>query len=203
MSAPRFRFCDDLGDAGLGWVAEEPLARASHALASDGRVWLVDPLEWAPALERALELGEPAAVVQLLDRHNRDCAALAGRLGVPHVVVPTSLPESPFESVPLVRRRLWRESALWWPQERVLVVADALGSNRLYTGGTAPVGVHVLLRLTPPRALGHHDAEHLLVGHGEGLHGSGTATAVARALARSRRDLPGVLLRLPFVRKDP
>ncbi len=68
---------------GLSWIADEPMRRASHALADDGRVWLVDPLDEPDAIERARDLGPVAAVVQLLDRHNRDCAALARRLRGP------------------------------------------------------------------------------------------------------------------------
>ena len=51
------------------------MARASHALATEGAVWVVDPVDWPEAIDRALTLGRPAAVLQLLDRHNRDCAA--------------------------------------------------------------------------------------------------------------------------------
>jgi hypothetical protein len=79
-----FRFSDDLGAAGFSWIVEERMTRTSHALASDGRVWLVDPVGWAEAIERAVGLGEPAGVLQLLDRHNRDSAAIAKQLGVPH-----------------------------------------------------------------------------------------------------------------------
>ena len=194
----RFRFCDDLGADGFGWVVEEAMTRTSHALAADGKLWLVDALDWPEAIDRALTLGEPAGVIQLLDRHDRDCAALASRLGVPHVVAPDELPTSPFGFVAIMRWRRWRESALWWPGTRTLVTADALGSNRFYTGGQAPLGVHVFLRLTPPRALGALEPEHVLVGHGEGVHGASATTAVRDALRTSRRGLPGVLLRLPF-----
>jgi hypothetical protein len=38
---------------------------ASHALASDGRVWVIDPVAVERALESARELGELAGVVQL------------------------------------------------------------------------------------------------------------------------------------------
>ena len=78
-----FRFCDELGPDGFGWLVEETMTRTSHALAADGRVWLVDALDWPEAIDRALGLGEPAGVIQLLDRHNRDCAVLAERLGIP------------------------------------------------------------------------------------------------------------------------
>ena len=194
----RFRFCDDLGAHGFGWVVDEAMTRTSHALAADGKVWLVDALDWPEAIDRALGLGEPAGVLQLLDRHDRDCAALASRLGVPHVVAPSEIPDSPFTCVSIMRRKRWRESALWWPEARTLVTADALGSSRFYTGGQAPLGVHVLLRLAPPRRLGAFEPEHVLVGHGEGVHGATAADAVRDALRTSRRGLPGLLLRLPF-----
>jgi hypothetical protein len=193
-----FRWCDELGADGFGWIVDEAMARTSHALAADGRVWLVDALDWPEAIDRALALGEPAGVIQLLDRHDRDCAALAARLGVPHVVAPAELPVSPFEVVPIMRWKWWRESALWRPDRRVLLVADALATNRFSTGGKAPLGVHLLLRLTPPKALGALEPEHVLVGHGEGVHGPSAAGALHHALRTSRRGLPGVLLRLPF-----
>jgi len=194
-----FRFCDDLGADGFGWIVEEAMTRTSHALVADGRVWLVDPLDWPEAIDRACGLGEPAGVIQLLDRHDRDCAALASRLGVTHLVAPDAVPGSPFELVPLVRRRWWRESALWWPGTKTLVTADALATNRFYTAGTAPVAMHVLLRLTPPRQLGGLSPERILVGHGEGVIGATASGAVREALRTSRRGLPGLLVRLPFV----
>lgn len=193
-----FRWCDDHDAAGFGWIADEAMARTSHVLAADAKIWLVDALDWPAAIDRALALGEPAGVIQLLDRHDRDCAALASRLGVPHFVAPDELPGSPFELVPIMRRKRWRESALWWPDRQILVTADALGTSRFYTGGKAPLGVHLLLRLTPPKQLGAFEPEHVLVGHGEGVHGAGAAQAVRDALRTSRRRLPGVLLRLPF-----
>ena len=176
---------------------DEPLARASHALVAEGRVWLVDALDWPEALERATALGEPAGVIQLLDRHGRDCAALAERLGVPHLRTPDDIPGSPFEILSIKRWKHWQERALWWPAARTLVTSDALGTNRFYTGGKGAVGVHLLLRPKPPRQLGALRAERLLVGHGEGVT-SGAAAAIAVALRRSRRDLPRVLVRLPF-----
>lgn len=193
-----FRYCDERGVDGFGWIAEEAMTRTSHALAADGKVWLVDALDWPEAIERARGLGEPAGVIQLLDRHNRDCAALAQALGVPHLVAPDDVPESPFETVAVKRGKRWSESALWWPETRTLVVAEALGTNRYFTGGTAPVGVHLVLRLTPPKMLAAYEPEHLLVGHGEGLDGPETVGAVRKALATSRRGLLGVVVRLPF-----
>jgi len=194
----QFRHCDDFGADGFGWVVEESLTRASHALAADRRVWLVDPLDWPEAIDRALDLGKPAGVIQLLDRHDRDCAAIAARLSVRHVVAPDELADSPFTFVPIVRRKRWHESALWWPEKRTLVTADALGTNPFFTAGKAPIGVHLLLRLTPPQELGALEPDRILVGHGEGLHGAETTDALRNALRTSRRGLPGLLVRLPF-----
>jgi hypothetical protein len=195
------RFCDELPFA-FSWLVEEPATRTSHALAADGRVWLVDPVGWPPALDRALTLGAPAAVVQLLDRHNRDCAPIAERLGVPHLVVPEAIAGSPFACVPVVRTRGWREAALWWPETRTLVVAEAIGTNRFFRAGQERAGVQLLLRLTPPRRLATYETEHLLVGHGEGIHGADATRAVQEAVATARQRLPRALMQAPAFALD-
>lgn len=198
MREIRARFLDDRGGAGFSWIVDEPMTRTSHALAADGRVWLVDPVDWPEAVDRARALGEPAAVLQLLDRHNRDSASVALRLGVPHLVVPRALPSTPFAVVEVARRPWWNEVALWWEAERTLVVAEAIGTNRLFTAGRGPAGVHLLLRLFPPRrALAGFEPADLLVGHGPGIHGRAAAEALRFALGDSRRGLPAALARLP------
>jgi hypothetical protein len=196
--------CDDRGEQGFSWiVVDEPMTRTSHALAVDGRVWLLDPVRFEPALERARALGRPAAVLQLLDRHNRDCAALAAELGVPHLVAPDAIPDSPFEAIPVRRSKRWRETALWWPAERTLAVAEAVGTNPFFAVGGRAAGVHLLLRLTPPRdALEGFEPEHLLVGHGKGVHGRAATDALRQALARSRTELPRALVRIPSLALD-
>jgi hypothetical protein len=183
------RFCDELGFA-FGWISARRarLHRASHALADEGRVWIVDPVDGEGVEERIRALGDPAAILQLLDRHSRDCAALAARLAVPHYALAFDhVPGAPFKVVPIVRRRLWQEVALWWPARSVLVCADALGTAPYYRGPGERLAVHPLLRLTPPRPLGAFAPRHVLVGHGEGVHGDGAAAAVRDALASSRR----------------
>jgi hypothetical protein len=198
-----FRFCDDREATGFSWIADEPATRTSHALASDGRVWLVDPVRHEPALERARGLGEPAAVVQLLDRHNRDCAAVSAALGIPHLVVPEALEDSPFDAIPVRRTKRWHEVALWWPEERTLVVAEAIGTNAFFVPRGHDAGVHLLLRLAPPRdALGAFEPEHLLVGHGEGLHGAAAASGLRDALDHARSGLPRLALRVPALALD-
>jgi hypothetical protein len=183
-------------DLGLSWIVEEPMQRTSHALADDrGRVWLVDPVHDDEAVERALALGEPAGVIQLLDRHPRACADLALRFGVPHLRLPESLPEAPFDVITVVDVPKWREKALWWREREALVVAEAVGTGPMFGD---PAGIHIMLRLTPPGVLRDYDPGHLLVGHGRGVHGPQAKPALEHAYRRSRIDLPKTLLTLPF-----
>jgi hypothetical protein len=184
-------------DCGFSWMPDDPLRRTSHALDTPGGVWLIDPVDEREALERATSLGSPAGVVQLLDRHARDCAFIAARLGVPHLRIPREIPGSPFTVVPVLRVPRWREVALWWPEQRALVVAEALGTTPIHRLDTGAAGVHPLLRILPPRSLRRFEPEHLLVGHGRGVHGPAARTAVTGAYARSRRDLPKLAARFP------
>jgi hypothetical protein len=179
---------------GLTWQIEEAAMRTSHAVLAGGRVWLVDPVDEPEAMERARALGEPAAVVQLIDRHNRDCASIAQRLGVPHLRMPDAVPDSPFEAFPVLRLKRWRETALWWPEQRLLVVAEAIGTGPVFTTGHGAAGMHPILRPLPPGALRGYEPEHLLCGHGPPVHGPAARGAVDWAYAHARRDLP----RLPL-----
>jgi len=188
---PEHRICDEFG-GGFGWVMQEALRRASHALAADGSVWLLDPVDVPGLDERIAALGEPRGVIQLIDRHKRDCAALAARLNVPHHKGWAA--DAPFEILRVVSFPGWREVALWWPEERTLVVADALGTLPYFTEPRARIGVHPFLRLTPPRRLGRLKPLRILCGHGEGIHGDGVAEELERVLERSRRALPAVFL---------
>jgi hypothetical protein len=88
-------------------------------------------------------------------------------------------------------------SGAWWPDDRALVVADALGTASYFLGPGERLGVHPLLRLFPPSSLADLHPEHVLCGHGEGIHGPATPEALQRALRTSRRGIPGWLLGLP------
>jgi hypothetical protein len=188
-----FRFCDEF-DGGFGWQIDERMQRTSHAVAGDDGVWLFDPLAWEPALERISELGKPAGIVQLLDRHERDAPELAALLGVPHFAVPIhELPGSGVELASVVDSRFWHELAAWIPGSRTLVCADALGTAAYFRAGDEPLGVHPLLRLRPPRTLARYEPEHVLCAHGAGVHGPGTPEVLREALRTSRRRLPRAL----------
>jgi hypothetical protein len=184
----RARFVDELG-FGFSWISPEPgfMRRCSHAILAGGKVWLIDPVIEDGVLERARELGEPAGVVQLLDRHGRDCARVAELLGVPHLEVPGTAPDgAPFEVIPVLHRRRWHEVALWVPEHRALVCAEAVGTAQFYRAPSERLAVHPMLRLTPPRSLLVLEPEHIFVGHGEGVH-DGASAALRDAVDHARR----------------
>jgi hypothetical protein len=181
--------CDEL-EGGFGWLEPGLMQRASHALEVDGGVLVFDPVD-APGLDTHIRaLGEPAAVVQLLDRHGRDCAALAVRLGVPHLAMRLPPGLSGWELLPVVWGRFWKEVACWCPGRGVLVVADAVGTASYFTAPGEPLGVHPLLRLFPPRPLCGLAPRHVLCGHGAGVHGKDAALTLEEALTTARRRLP-------------
>ncbi len=171
------------------------MRRTSHALVVVGRVWLIDPVDTPDLEERVRALGEPAGVLQLLDRHERGCAAWAERLGVPHLRAWETVGAAPFETVSVRRRRWWREVALWEPTARTLVCADALGTVVYFCAPGERIGLHPLLRPFPPRALAGVAPERILCGHGAGLHDDATP-ALHEALRTARRRLPALALRL-------
>ena len=186
-----FLACDEF-EHGFGWREEGLLERTSHALVADGSCWLVDPLADGAFEERVRASGQPAGVIQLLDRHKRDCAEVAERLGVPlHVVPFAGVSGSPFTFVRVSRVPRWKEVALWWPEARVAVFADALGTASYFLGPGERLAVHPFLRLLPPRAMATCLApRHVLCGHGEGIHGDEAVALFQGALATARRRLP-------------
>ena len=131
-----------------------PMTRTSHALAADGHVWLVDPVAGTSPRSSALPRSArrpPCSSFSI----GTTATALRSRaeLGVPHLVVPDALPGTPFEVVLRSRARgAGSEIALWWPGR-----ADARrrGGDRdepVLHRRRGPAGVHLLLRLSPPRA---------------------------------------------------
>jgi hypothetical protein len=190
MAAARL---DESVDWALTWTAPDRLERSSHALAANGRVWLVDPVSDGEALGAAEGLGTVVAVLQLLDRHPRDCGPIAARYEVPHLRVPEQLPGTPFAVRRATWRPGWREVALWWPEHEALVVPESLGTAAYYGAGRGRLGVHPFLWLTPPRSLAGFAPQHLLPGHGPALH-EGAAEALGDALAGSLREAPRAAL---------
>jgi glyoxylase-like metal-dependent hydrolase (beta-lactamase superfamily II) len=188
------RFCDEF-DGGFGWIVDdEILKRCSHALVVDGRVWAVDPIAAGSVETRIRAAGEPAGIIQLLDRHGRDARELATRLRVPlHVVPVEPIADAPFEFLLVRKGWTWKEVALWWREPRVLVVADALGTVGYFVAPGERLGVHPLLRPIPPRRrLGNVDPRIVLCGHGEGVLAD-AGPAFREALGGARRGIPRVV----------
>jgi hypothetical protein len=184
--------CDEF-EGGFGWTEPGFLQRTSHAVVAGDAVLVFDPVDVPGVDERIRALGQPAAVVQLLDRHERDSAALAARLRVSHLRMELGGSGSRGRLVPVVWNRFWKEVAFWEPERRVLVVADALGSASYFTAPGEAIGVHPILRLRPPGLLADLAPRHVLFGHGEGIHGDEAALRLDEALTTARRRIPAWL----------
>ncbi|HEX6388297.1 MAG TPA: hypothetical protein VFZ89_02585 [Solirubrobacteraceae bacterium] len=184
-------------DGILSWIHPDPpfMQRAGHAVAVDGRVWLIDPPDGEGVVERVRALGEPAGVLQLLDRHPRDCAALASQLDVPlHITPFGGVRAAPFEAFTVWRLPFWKEVGLWFASQRILVVPEALAGAPAIVAPGEEVGVHPMRRLLPPNALRRYNPEHLLLGHGPALHGAAARAGIDDALRGSRRRVPSLLV---------
>jgi hypothetical protein len=110
--------------------------------------------------------------------------------------------ETPFALPSVVSFPGWHERALWWEEGRVLAVADALGTRPYFVRPGDELGVHPFLRLTPPKKLGAYAPEHILVGHGKGVHGDG-ARAALRQGARHFPTRPARRVRERDPRRAP
>jgi hypothetical protein len=200
-------------DAGVGWIAYpgETMQRASHALAVDGAVWVIDPVDAEGIDDLLAEFGEVAGVVVLLDRHKRSAAAFANRHGVavhlPEVMADIAgdidapverfrreLADTGYGAHTVVDNFAWTEVALYGEQSDVLVIPEAVGTTDYFLAGGERLGVHPALRLTPPRKLGRLEPDRILLGHGPGIHEDATRT-LADALSGARGRTPGLYLK--------
>lgn len=196
----------DRWDEGVGWIAhpDEMMQRASHALATEAGVWLVDPVDAADIDDLVTEFGEVAGVVILLNRHYRDADEIARRHDVP-IYVPSWFDRVPDLDAPLQRfdgqlpdtnyRLLkvadgfgWEEAALY-DESGTLMVAESVGNASYFTTADERLGVHPMMRLTPPSALRGLQPERILVGHGPGVQDD-AAHVLEDALSGARRRAP-------------
>lgn len=195
----------------MTWMAypEETMERASHVLEDKGELWIIDPVDQSGLDEELSDRGEVKGVVVLLDRHKRDAAEIAKRFDVP-VYVPAvmsdieteidaktvqftgELAETGYLSRVILDTPFWTEVALYHDQKRMLVIPEAVGTASYFLADSERLGVHPMLRMTPPRdALRNIDPERILVGHGRPILDNGE-TALEEALAGSRRNAPGL-----------
>lgn len=182
------------------WIASEPgfMQRASHALSDGACTWLVDPVDHPRVRARLATMPPVAGVLQLLDRHGRDCAQMARDLDVPLQVTPRAdVPGTPFRVVVVRDGRGWHESALWWHQRQALVVAEAVGTPPYFRSRPSQViGPHPVMRARPPRMLMGFPARHVLVGHGHPVHRADAGALVDDCIAHARGATPRWLLSL-------
>jgi hypothetical protein len=201
----------DQWDDGVGWIAhpEETMERASHALATDEGVWLVDPLEAPGVADLLADMGEVAGVILLSNYHLRDADVFAERYDVP-VTLPASMtgledrldapvsrlevgtPVGGYELFTVAHNPWWQEYGL--TDGETLVVGESVGTADYLRAGEEALGVMLLRRLTPPRAaLAGRDPDRVLTGHGPGLHAK-AGEALEEALRNARRRFPRALL---------
>jgi len=199
----------DRFDGGAGWIAhpDEGMQRASHALAVDGDVWVVDPVDAEGVDDLLSEYGDVRGVAVLLDRHLRDADALARRHDVP-VWLPAffdgvaddlrapverfryELADTGFAVHEVVDNALWQEGMLYSETRGTLVVAEAVGTTGYFRAPGERLGVHPALRPWPPTTLARFEPDRILVGHGAGVHEDAAATledAVRGARGRAPR----------------
>ena len=174
------------------------MQRAAHAIALPGGTWLVDPVDHPDVRARIDAMPPVAGVLQLLDRHGRDCAAMAAEFGVPLVATPRGpVDGTPFQATVVRDARGWHESALWWPDRSALVVAEAVGTAPYYRARPEQViGPHPFMRVRPPRVLRGFPARHVLVGHGDPVHRDDAGLLVDQAVDHARGSTPRWMLSL-------
>lgn len=202
----------DRWDGGVGWIAhpDETMERASHALATDEGVWLVDPLEAGGVGDVIAEYGEVAGVVVLSNHHARDADAFATRYEV-SVTLPKPMTGVAGTIVADVDRlavgdsigayellevahsgEAWQEYALY--DGETLVASESVGSADYQRVGDERLGVMTLRRLTPPTdAFGGLSPDRVVSGHGPGVHRDADA-ALEEAIQYSRRRFPRAIL---------
>jgi hypothetical protein len=203
----------DRFDDGVGWIAypDEAMQRASHAMATEDGVYVIDPVDVEGLDDLLAEFGEVAGVVILLDRHKRDCAEIANRHDVP-VYVPDfmddveedldapverfrhELGDSGFAVHEVVNNRFWQEAALYNEDSGVLVVSEAVGTTDYFRTSTEELGVHPMLRLKPPKKLTRFDPDRIHLGHGAGIHEDAAGT-LEDAISSARAHTPALVFK--------
>ena len=192
---------DDRGS--FAWLLgpSDPQTRASSAVMVNSGTFLVDPVDADGLDELLAKLPRVIGIVTLLDRHGRDAASIAARLGAPRLI-PRALGgqgvgiDGVEERVVFASRR-WHEALLWVPEQRLLVCAEVLGTAPwdLARAGD-PLGLHPFARPWPPRrAFEGINPDVIAVGHGPPLTDN-AAEAMRRVLGGARRQLPRAWLRL-------
>lgn len=173
---------------------DEDAQRASHALATETGVWVVDPVDADGLDEQLAELGAVTGVLAAQTRHTRDTVAVADRHNVA-VHVPewmalarakletdagpldSTLPGTDYAAHRLIAADEWVEVVLVSESRGTMVVLEAFGTLPSFGTGDG-LGVYPALD-EPPRRLADWSPNRVLVGHGESVHDDATATVRA------------------------
>jgi len=196
----------DRWSGGVGWLAhpDEEGQRASHAIACEDGVWIIDPVD-APGVDDLLdELGEVAGVAVLSSYHTRDADAVATCHDVP-VHVPRwmdrvgervdarveqyecTLGDTGFRIYRFEPLSMYQEAVAYRESDGTLLVPDSLGTADLFRVGDERLGLELLRRLLAPSELAGLEPERILVGHGEPV-----TVEPGAALRDTRRRAPDV-----------
>lgn len=203
----------DRWDDGVGWFAhpDETGRRTSHAVVgADGDVWVIDPID-APGIDEELStLGQVAGVIVCSNYHVRDADRVAARHDVPvycpswlsrataRLDAPTDPGTGTVGTSGFELRRCrplpgWSEAVAYRRSDGTLYAPDVLGTAPLFTVGEERLGVYLLCRFNPPRAVFEDvSPTRVLVGHGAGIFEDATA-ALSTALDGARRRLPAAI----------
>jgi len=157
---------------------------------------LIDPLWTEGIEPELAALGTVVAIIMTLRWHERDVNRFARRfdvpvylsrqlllqaernrrrrpilvdLDVPIQYVDTQVPDSPLRLLAIHGRGAlawWKETAVWWPERRILAVGDAVGTARYFLRRGEELAVHPARRLSPPNELAGLQPRHVLCGHG-------------------------------------
>lgn len=205
----------DQWEGGVGWLAhpDEEGNRVSHAIVGDnGDVWVIDPID-APGVDDLLaELGsgEVAGVTVLSNYHARDAGVIADRHDVPvylpqwmerveeRVDAPVerytgTLGESGFQVSECKPFPGMHEAIAYRESDRTLYIADVMGTAPFYTVGDERIGMYLLCRMFPPRAIDGFVPERIIVGHGTGVF-EDAAAALTDATTNARERFPKALM---------
>lgn len=214
--APRdVQVVGEFGDI-VSWIAvpDEEGERASHAIATEEGVWVVDPLD-APGVDDLLgSLGEVVGVTVLTCWHARDAGAVADRHDVA-VHVPEWMARvedridapieryaltpdegadtAEFHTIPCRPFPGWQEVFLYHDPSRTLITPDSFGTTEWSRLDGERLGMSLFRRLQPPTQLSGLDPDRILVGHGEPLT-ENAGTELQASLDRARASFPRALL---------
>ena len=176
-------------DRRLGRVARRPGPDEARVASRSGRR---PGSSSTSSIIRSWRSGSPTSAsrtvnVQLLDRHNRDCRSVAERLGGcaprrPAAAARVAVRPPPRRPLPLVA-----EVALWWPERRLLSSRTRSARFRVLPRGRRAAWA-CIRSYGRPRSLRGLVPDHLLVGHGEGIHHH--PAALEDALRTARRRIP-------------